>query len=84
MLLPFGAFKGHDLSDPAIPDSYMRWLASRGRYDSKINRFETAWKVPVDVWMAARKEMERRGYVHIGERFERSYHDMSAFVLPLL
>jgi hypothetical protein len=71
MRLPFGAFKGRELSDPAIPDSYMKWLASRGRYDSKVNRFETAWKVPVDVWMAARQEMERRGYRHIGERFEK-------------
>ena len=71
MILVFGAFKGHNLSDSAIPDSYIRWLASRGGYDSKINRFETAWKVRVDVWMAARQEMERRGYTHIGERFER-------------
>ena len=69
MKLTFGTFEGHDLSDPAIPDSYMKWLAARGRYDSKTNRFETAWKVPVDVWMAARQEIERRGYTHIGERF---------------
>jgi len=71
MKLPFGSFKGRELSDPAIPDSYMQWLASRGKYQSKTNRFETAWKVPVDVWMAARVEMERRGYRHIGERFEK-------------
>ncbi len=69
MILTFGIYKGHDLSDPSIPDDYMKWLASRGRYTSKTNRFETAWKVPVDVWMAARMEMERRGYRHIGERF---------------
>jgi len=71
MILKFGTYRGRDLSDLTIPDSYMQWLASRGRFDSKVNRFETAWKVPVDVWMAARREMERRGYRHIGERFEK-------------
>jgi hypothetical protein len=71
MTLTFGIYKGHSLSSSAIPDDYMKWLASRGTYKSKTNRFETAWKVPVDVWMAARIEMERRGYRHIGERFEK-------------
>ena len=71
MTLLFGHFQGRDITDPEIPDSYIQWLASRGRYDSKINRFETGWKVPVDVWMAARQEMARRGYKHIGERFEK-------------
>lgn len=71
MRLNFGTFRGRELSDPSVPDSYVKWLALRGRYDSKVNRFETAWKVPVDVWMAARVEMERRGYTHIGERFEK-------------
>jgi hypothetical protein len=71
MVLTFGKYKGHDLSNLSIPDDYMKWLASRGKYTSKTNRFETEWKVPVDVWMAAREEMDRRGYNHIGERFER-------------
>ncbi len=71
MRLPFGIYRNHDLSSPSIPDDYIRWLASRGTYKSKTNHFETAWKVPVDIWMAARQEMERRGYRHIGERFEK-------------
>ncbi len=71
MILTFGTHIDKDLSDPTIPDDYMKWLASRGTYRSKSNRFEIAWKVPVDVWMAARVEMERRGYRHIGERFEK-------------
>ena len=71
MLLTFGIYKGHELSDPNIPDDYIRWLASRGKYRSKTNWFETAWKVPIMVWMEALKEIERRGYVAIGERFER-------------
>jgi len=71
MRLTFGLYKGHDISDVAIPDRYMMWLGSRGKYMEKKNRFETAWKVPVDIWMAARVEMERRGFRHIGERFEK-------------
>lgn len=71
MKLSFGAFEGHDLSDPVIPDKYVKFLASRATYRSKTNFFETAWKVPVNVWMAARIEMERRGWRHIGERFEK-------------
>ena len=70
MIIPFGAHKGKDMSDPSIPDGYVRWMADRGRYNSPTNRFETAWKVPVDVWMGARREMEKRGYKHIGERWE--------------
>jgi hypothetical protein len=71
MKLDFGIHNGKDISDPDIPDDYIKWMASRGKYQSKTNRFETAWKVPVMVWMAAREEMERRGYRHIGERFEK-------------
>lgn len=69
--LNFGEHRGKLLSDPTIPDDYIRWLASRGKYQDPKNRFETAWKVPVLVWMDARVEMERRGYRHIGERFEK-------------
>ena len=70
MKLDFGVHVGKELSNLSIPDDYMQWLASRGTYRGKPgNRFETTWKVPVLVWMAAREEMERRGYTHIGERF---------------
>ena len=70
MKLDFGVHVGKELSNLSIPDDYMQWLASRGTYREKPgNRFETTWKVPVLVWMAAREEMERRGYTHIGERF---------------
>jgi hypothetical protein len=70
MTLTFGSFKGRELSDPAIPDNYIRWLASRGAYYKPENRFETDWKVPIDVSIYARREMGRRGYRHNGERWE--------------
>ena len=70
MILDFGTHVGKDLSDQTIPDDYMKWLSSRGKYASKKNRFEIAFKVPLDIWLAAREEMERRGYKLIGERWE--------------
>ena len=71
MTLTFGIYKDHDLSDPIIPDSYIQWLASRGKYYKPGNRFEPSWKVPFDTWIAARLEMKRRGYRSIGSRFEK-------------
>lgn len=70
MILPFGSFCGKELSDRSVPDSYIRWLASRGSYHPPGNRFETTWKVPIDIAIHARREMERRGYRHDGDRWE--------------
>ena len=53
MILDFGTHVGKDLSDQTIPDDYMKWLSSRGKYASKKNRFEIAFKVPLDIWLAA-------------------------------
>ena len=71
MILDFGIHKGKELSDLSIPDEYIKWLASRGKYKSKLNQFEYAWKLPIMVWLAALKEIEDRGYKIIGERFEK-------------
>lgn len=67
MILEFGTFKGRDLAD--IPDSYVRWLACRGTYSEPGNRFETKWKVPIDVSIHARREMERRGYQRVVDSY---------------
>jgi hypothetical protein len=71
MRLTFGTFKGSKLSDPSIPDSYIKWLASRGKYYKEKHSTEPTWKVPTTVWLAALTEIERRGYQIIGERFEK-------------
>jgi hypothetical protein len=68
-ILTFGRYRGKVLSDPEVPDDYVRWVASRGKYMRKTNENELEGKIPVDAWMAGRVEMERRGYDHIGERF---------------
>ncbi len=68
-IIPFGSFKGRDLTDLSIPDSYIRWLTCRGRYQMPGNRLETKWKVPIDVSIHARREMERRGYRREGDSY---------------
>lgn len=70
MIIDFGTHYGKHISDPTIPDDYMKWLATRGKYASKKNKFEIAFKVPLDIWAAARGELEKRGYYQIGERWE--------------
>ncbi|MDI9569781.1 MAG: DUF3820 family protein [Pseudomonadota bacterium] len=68
--LPFGQFKGRTLRE--IPESYLFWLCSRGKstyYRSK-HSLDVTWKVPFEIWEAARAEAERRGFVRIGERWE--------------
>ena len=71
MTLNFGVFRGHSISDPAIPDSYIKWLASRGKYYKEKHSTEPTWKVPTTVWLESLVEIERRGYKIIGDRFEK-------------
>jgi hypothetical protein len=70
MKLPFGQFKGQDIKD--IPLGYLFWLCSRGKstYYKSQHSLDVTWKVPINVWEAARAEAERRGFVKIGERWE--------------
>jgi uncharacterized protein (DUF3820 family) len=71
MIIPFGRFKGLDISDTAIPDSYVKWMALRGSYQEPGNRFETKWKVPIVISIEARREMERREYRRVDDHYER-------------
>jgi len=73
MILRFGQFKGHDLKD--IPDNYLFWLCDRGRstYYKSTHSLDVTWKVPFDVWEAARKEAERRGFEKLGERWIKKH-----------
>lgn len=71
MILDFGIHKDKHISDPTIPDDYVKWLASRGKYYKSKHSRETTWKVPLNIWLAALTEIERRGYKIIGERFEK-------------
>ncbi len=71
MTIPFGTYKGRELSDRTIPDSYIGWIAKRGSYQEPGNRFETRWKVPIDLSIEARREMENRGYRRINDQYVR-------------
>jgi len=71
MIIPFGKYKDYHLTDHFIPDRYISWLALRGSYPDKQNRFETAWKVPIVLSIEARREMERRGYRRINDRYNK-------------
>jgi uncharacterized protein (DUF3820 family) len=70
-MLPFGTHKGKELTDPSIPDGYIGWLARRGSYQEPGNRFEIKWKVPIDISIEARREMERRGYRRVDDHYEK-------------
>lgn len=69
MIIPFGKYKGFDTTDKAVPDSYIGWLARRGTYADPDNRFETRWKVPIVLSIEARREMEKRGWKRIDDRY---------------
>jgi len=50
------------------------WLAKpvySNKFYKSLHSTELNWKVPFDVKIAAREELERRGFKLIGERWER-------------
>jgi hypothetical protein len=69
VVLQFGQFKGKSLRE--IPDSYLFWLCERGRstYYRSRHSLDVTWRVPFDVWEAARAEADRRGFTKRGERW---------------
>jgi len=72
MIIPFGKYKGYDIADNiTVPDGYVKWLALRGSYPSPENRFETRWKVPIVLSIEARREMEKRGWKRVDDRYEK-------------
>lgn len=64
--IEFGIHRGKQLSDLTVPLSYIKWIGRRGSYQEPGNRFETRWKVPIELMVLARREWERR----TGERWE--------------
>jgi hypothetical protein len=72
-VLTFGRYKGRSIA--SIQDEeYLKWLAKptyNGKFYKSLHSDELNWKVPFDIKMAARTELERRGYKLIGERWEK-------------
>lgn len=72
MIITFGKCKGQRIKN--IPDDYCMWLAKpvySGKFYESLHSTELKWKVPFPVKIAARTELERRGFKLIGERWER-------------
>ena len=69
MILPFGMYRGTDIK--VVPEDYLFWLCDRGKtiYHKSKHSTDVKWKPPFEIWEAARKEAERRGYIKIGERW---------------
>lgn len=72
MIISFGKYKGQDIK--SIPDDYCMWLAKpvySGKFYKSLHSTERNWSVPFAVKIAARQELERRGFKLIGERWEQ-------------
>lgn len=73
LTLYFGKYKGHTVQS-LKDEEYLKWLAKpvySGKFYKSLHSTEFVWKVPFAVRMAARAELEQRGYELIGERFEK-------------
>ena len=73
VVIEFGKYRGMPLREIS-DEGYLKWLAKpvySGKFYKSIHSTDLTWRVPFDVKIAAREELERRGYKLIGERFEK-------------
>jgi hypothetical protein len=71
--LSFGKYKGTKISE-LLDDEYLCWLGKpvySPKFYKSIHSTEKNFKVPFNVTIRAREELEKRGYELIGERWER-------------
>jgi hypothetical protein len=72
-IVGFGKYKGQKISS-VQDDSYLQWLAKpvySGKFYKSLHSTELNFKVPWDISVAARKELEKRGYKLVGTRWEK-------------
>ncbi len=71
MIIPFGRHRGEDTS--AIEDSFLMWLTDADNLNQVLGKpWETdKFRVREKVALAARQELEKRGYKRKGMRWER-------------
>jgi len=72
-ILDFGKYKGKTISE-VDDDHYLQWLAKpvySGKYYKSLHSTELNWKVPFNVKIAARAELEKRGYELNGETWRK-------------
>jgi hypothetical protein len=70
MIVGFGRHANCDVKD--VPVKYMCWLAKPTRYYLDSKSPEVTFKVPLPVQLEARRILEERGHIIIGERIEDS------------
>jgi len=72
-ILNFGKYKGLRISE-LTDEEYLCWLG-KPTYTSKfyvsLHSTEKHFKVPFGITLAARKELEKRGYYLIGEKWRK-------------
>jgi len=71
-IITFGQYKGHFYCN--LPDDYLQFLAKprySGKFYKSLHSMEKNWTVPLQAKIAAREELERRGFKLVGTRWER-------------
>ena len=71
--LSFGKYKGTKISE-LLDEEYLCWLGKpiySSKFYKSIHSTEKNFKVPFNIIIQAREELEKRGYELIGERWER-------------
>jgi hypothetical protein len=72
-ILLFGKYKGTKISE-LLDEEYLCWLGKpvySPKFYKSIHSTEKNFKVPFNITVQAREELEKRGYELIGERWER-------------
>lgn len=69
-IIPFKRYRGKRVSDPEVDSHYLIMLANDFNSDANVLPWEAfPVKVPFELRMAARAELERRGYSKKGSRW---------------
>ena len=71
-VIDFGQYSGHFYCN--LPDEYLFWVSKptySGKFYKSLHSMEKNWTVPLQAKIAAREELERRGFKLVGERWEK-------------
>jgi len=72
-ILNFGKYKNQAI-EKLEDECYLKWIAKpkyHGGYYKSLHVTDLKWRVPFEIRMVARKELEKRGYKLIGEHWEK-------------
>ncbi|RPH72962.1 hypothetical protein EHM76_05675 [bacterium] len=72
-IIEFGKYKGQKVST-IEDDYYLQWLAKpvySSKFYKSLHSADLSFKVPWEVSVAAREELDKRGYKLVGTRWEK-------------